>query len=213
MEVDKRYRLVVFDLDGTIADTCEDLANAFAAAMEESGYPKPSLEQVTAAVGGGAKKALQQLTGLEGEAAEPLLNRFLTKYDKICTEHTAAYPGVPELLMRLAAQGAVLAVVTMKARIPTHKILSALELNAFFDEVIAFEDAERRKPDPATLLALMEKYGVKPEDTLMVGDTATDVQYATAAGADACAMLMGYGDTKALLAAKPNYAFSSFYEF
>ena len=92
-------------------------------------------------------KALERLTGLKGAAAEPLIVRFLEIYDDICTEHTVLYPGVRELLARLAAQGAVLALVTMKARIPTHRILSALNFEVF-DEVIAFEDVDRRKPDP-----------------------------------------------------------------
>jgi phosphoglycolate phosphatase len=212
MGIDRRYRLYVFDLDGTVADTREDLGRAFTSAMEEAGYPAPNMEQVTAAVGGGAMKALERLTGLKGEATEPMIARFLEIYSGICTEHTAPYPGVCELLARLAAQGAVLALVTMKAKVPTHKILSALGLDVF-DEVIAFEDVERRKPDPDSLLKLMDKYGVSPKDTLMVGDAATDMQYAAAAGADACAMLRGYGSPEALLAEKPKYALNSFLEF
>jgi phosphoglycolate phosphatase len=212
MGIDRRYRLYVFDLDGTVADTREDLGRAFTSAMEEAGYPAPNMEQVTAAVGGGARKALERLTGLKDGAAEPLIARFLEIYVEICTEHTTPYPGVRELLARLAAQGAVLALVTMKAKVPTHKILSALGLDVF-DEVIAFEDVERRKPDPDSLLKLMDKYGVSPSDTLMVGDAATDMQYAAAAGADACAMLRGYGNPDALLAEKPKYALNSFLEF
>lgn len=213
MGIDKKYRLYVFDLDGTLADTKDDIALAFSAAMEEAGYPRPELAQVTAAVGGGAKKALQQLTGLEGAAAEPLLNRFFTVYEQICTDHVSAYPLSRELLARLSAQGAVIALVTMKVKAPTRKILLSLELEPYFDEVIAFEDAERRKPDPHTLWMLMEKYGVSAEETLMVGDSATDVQYATAAGVDACAMLGGYGNQEMMLAENPKYVLSGFSEF
>ena len=167
---------------------------------------------MTAAVGGGAGKAIITLTGLEGEAAKPLLARFLAIYGEVCAEHVAAYPGAEELLARLAGQGAVLALVTMKAKEPTHKILATLELHVF-DEVIAFEDVERRKPDPESLLKLMEKYGVLPKDTLMVGDAVTDIQYGAAAGADTCAMLKGYVDADALLAEKPTYAIESLTEF
>lgn len=212
MSIDRRYRLYVFDLDGTVADTREDISHAFAAVLEETGYPVPSLAQVTAAVGGGAKKALERLSGLQGDALEPLVASFLGKYCEACTEHTTVYAHVPELLTRLAAQGAVLALVTMKAKEPTLKILLALGLNVF-DEVIAYEDAQRRKPDPETLLMIMDKYGVSSEDTLMVGDSATDMEYAASAGADACAMLQGYGDTEALLAANPKYVLNSFAEF
>jgi phosphoglycolate phosphatase len=112
----------------------------------------------------------------------------------------------------LAAQGAVLALVTMKAKAPTHKILGVLGLNVF-DEVIAYEDVERRKPDPESLIALMDKYGVLPEDTLMVGDTVTDMRYAAAAGVDTCAMLQGYGVAEEVLAEHPRYALQGFKEF
>lgn len=212
MGIDKSYRLYVFDLDGTVADTRVDLARAFAAAMEEAGFPAPSMEQVKAAVGGGAKKALERLTGIKDEALEPLLERYLQIYEGICTEYSVPYPGTRELLGRLVAQGAVLAMVTMKPKVPTDKIIAALGLD-FFNEVITFEDVEKRKPDPESLLMLMDKYSIQPEDTLMVGDAATDIQYAAAAGADACAMLNGYGKAESLLAEKPKYAIESFMEF
>ena len=212
MGIDKRYRLYVFDLDGTVVDTREDIALAFAQTLAEAGYARPDLSQVTAAIGGGAKKALQRLTGLEGEEAEPLLAKFLVQYGEVCADHAVPYEGARELLERLTAQGAVLALVTMKVKEPTHKILRTLGLEVF-DEVIAYEDAQHRKPDPETLFKLMEKYGAKPEDTLMVGDTVTDMRYATAAGADACAMLQGYGATEDLLAEHPRYTLSSFKEF
>jgi len=212
MGIGRSYRLYVFDLDGTLAETRADLGRAFAAAMEEAGYPAPSMEQVTAAVGGGVIKALNRLTGLDEQTAQPMIARFMGIYIDICADHTELYPGARELLTRLAAQGAVLALVTMKPKIPTHKILSALNLTVF-DEVIAFEDVEKRKPDPDSLMKLMDKYGIRPEDTLMVGDAATDMQYAAAVGADACAMLKGYGQPEALLEEKPKYAIESFLEF
>lgn len=212
MGIGKQYRLYVFDLDGTIVDTREDIALAFAETLEQVGYPRPGLGQVTAAIGGGAKKALQRLTGLQDEECEPILAKFLVRYGEICADHAVPYEGVPELLSRLAAQGAVLALVTMKVKEPTHKILNALGLN-IFDEVIAYEDTQRRKPDPETLFALMEKYGAKPEDTLMVGDAVTDIRYAAAAGADSCAMLQGYGNAEDLLAERPTYTLQSFKEF
>ncbi len=212
MGIDKQYRLYVFDLDGTIVDTREDIALAFAQTLEQAGYPRPELSQVTSAIGGGAKKALQRLTGLQDEESEPLLAKFLVKYGEVCAEHAVPYEGARELLECLAAQGAVLALVTMKVKGPTHKILNALGLT-MFDEVIAYEDAQRRKPDPETLLMLMEKYGVRPEDALMVGDAATDIRYAAAAGVDACAMLNGYGAAADLLAENPKYTLNSFKEF
>jgi phosphoglycolate phosphatase len=82
-----------------------------------------------------------------------------------------------------------------------------------FDEVITFDDVERRKPDPDSLNKIMQKYDIQSNDALMIGDTVTDMRYAKAAGIDACAMLYGYGVTNEVLAENPQYALSSFLEF
>ena len=82
-----------------------------------------------------------------------------------------------------------------------------------FEEVITFDDVEKRKPDPDSLQKMMKKYGVGQKDTLMIGDTVTDMRYAKAAGVDACAMLYGYGSVDEVLAEAPQYALGSFLEF
>jgi phosphoglycolate phosphatase len=208
----KEYELYVFDLDGTIADTRADLKTALAEAVKAAGFPEPAEENVIAAVGRGALKAIEKLTGMDEEQAEKYLGIFRETYEKVCCDNVTLFPGVKEFLYGLKEHGKKTALVTMKYRVPTIKILSRLGID-IFDEVTAFEDTEKRKPDPESFLKLFNKYGIGPDRALMVGDSITDIRYAKAAGADVCIMLYGYGDKKEMLAAKPQYLLNGFQEF
>lgn len=212
MIINKTYRLYVFDLDGTLADTKEDIGRAIKRVLEEAGFKPPSDQEVVSAIGGGARNALNKLTGIEGEALEPYAAAFMDDYYEMCCDNVKLYAGACELLHRLKRQGAVLALVTMKFRSATDRIINALGID-IFDEVIAFENAPKRKPDPETLLMMMQKFDVPSEKTLMVGDSMTDALYANAAGVDICIMEHGYGNMAELAAIKPAYMLKSFLEF
>ena len=207
MGIGKAYRLVVFDLDGTLVDTRVDIARALQQTLTEAGYPRPDMERVIASIGGGAKKAVQTLTGLSGDALDEQVAVFLKIYERLCSDNSAVYDGGEALLRRLKDKGAKLALVTMKAKIPTHRILQKHGLT-MFDEVVTYDDVEKRKPDPDCLHRMLDKYKIAPRDALMIGDAATDVQFAHAAGADACAAQYGYGDAAALMMERPEYAIS-----
>ena len=212
MSIDKRYKLYVFDLDGTLVDTRVDIARALKKTMKASGFGEPDLEQVVAAIGGGAKNAVCMLTGLVGDDIRPVLDVFKKTYDEMCSDNTCVYEGGETLLNTLKSEGAHLALVTMKLRYATHKILRTHGLD-MFDDVIAFDDVEKRKPDPESFLKLLSKYKIAPKDALMIGDTVTDMRYAKAAGVDACAMTYGYGITEDVLDENPKYKLDSLLEF
>ncbi len=212
MSLEKIYKLYVFDLDGTLVDTKLDIALAMQKVLGEAGFEKPSLDQVEKAIGGGAKNAVSKLTGLEGEALLPLLEAFVKAYEEMCCDNTVVYASGEELLKKLKAQGAKLAVVTMKHRVPTQKILKHHGVTALLDVVLSFDDVEKRKPDPDSLLKLLERFDMTPQDALVIGDTVTDMQYAHNAGVDACAVDYGYGELDDLKAMKPRYIIGSFLE-
>ncbi len=205
------YKLYIFDLDGTLVDTRPDIARALQKMLEEAGLPVPNLDEVSRAIGGGAKNAVSMLTGLSGDAVLPHLALFNEEYEHMCCDNTCVYEGGEELLRRLKDGGAKLALVTMKFKTPTLKILDAHGLD-MFDAVLTFDDLSKRKPDPESLFALCERFGVAAADVLMVGDTVTDIRYAQGAGADCCAVEYGYGETSDLLALEPTYAVKSLLE-
>lgn len=212
MGIDKKYKLYVFDLDGTLVDTRVDIARALKYALDASGFEAPDIDQVVTAIGGGARNAVSMLTGLDGGALAPILDTFMKTYEDMCSDSTAVYEGGEALLRRLGQEGARLALVTMKSKNPTHKILETHKLD-MFDDVVTFDDKEKRKPEPDILLELLKKYHIGPGDALMIGDTVTDMKFAQAAGVDACAVTFGYGVTEEVLAQEPKYSINSFLDF
>jgi HAD superfamily hydrolase (TIGR01509 family) len=136
----------------------------------------------------------------------------MDKYDEMCADNTSLYDGGEELIRRLKDEGKLLALITMKARVPTVKILRKHGIEVLFDDVIAFNDVEKRKPDPDSFFKLLDKHGLKPEDAVMIGDTTTDMKYAKNAGVDAVAAAFGYGVTQELLDLSPEYAIGSLKE-
>lgn len=212
MSIDKKYKLYVFDLDGTLADTKTDIGRALQVVLKKAGFDKLSEEEVVSAIGGGAKKAIQKLTALEGGILDDYAAEFMQIYDGMCCDNVTLYEGAGELLRRLKQQGAVLALVTMKFKSAVEKILKKLDID-IFDEVIAFEDAEKRKPHPDSLFMMLEKYDAAASETLMVGDSMTDLKYANAAGVDACIMKYGYANMLEISAEKPAYLINSFLDF
>jgi phosphoglycolate phosphatase len=188
-------RLVVFDLDGTLVDSRKDLADAVNALLAELG--RPSLPEATVGdmVGEGARVLIDRAlaaSGVEPALAPAALQRFLALYDARLLDHTGPYDGIPELLRAL--HGRVrLAVLTNKPAAAAVRILQGLKLAPFFDEVIGGDSPLPRKPDPAALLHLMDRFGAAPNETTLVGDSRIDLETARSAGVRACLVRYGFG--------------------
>ena len=167
--------LIVFDLDGTLVETRDDLACSVNHALGESGLPRHPVEVVVQFVGDGARKLVERSVGpgRKGVIYDEVLDAFLSHYIEHCTDRCALYPGVAEALESLAPLP--LCVLTNKPLGPTERILQALGLAPHFQSVIGGDSDFGRKPDPAGLLHLIEAAGVAPESSLLVGDTRVDV--------------------------------------
>jgi phosphoglycolate phosphatase len=187
--------LIVFDLDGTLVDSARDLADASNALVAEYGGAPLGLAQVTAMVGEGAavlvRRALQA-AGLDPDTPGALA-RFLELYDERLTTHTRPYAGIPEALVALRRSSRTLAVLTNKPQRPTTEILSRLGLTPAFAWVTGGDTAAGRKPDPAGLLAIVDRAGATPESTVLVGDSPVDLATARHAGTRICLVRYGFG--------------------
>ncbi len=172
---------VIFDLDGTVADTLEDLRASVNYAVGLMGIAPYSRETVQSFIGSGAanlvKRALGEKAGEEN--IEKTLAEFRAHYAAHLLDRTAPYPGVPEMLAELKERGFKLAITSNKPDIATVAIANAL-YPGVFDCVLGEKAGIARKPDPAIVKAAMENMGVKT--AVYVGDSDVDVKTAENAG-------------------------------
>jgi phosphoglycolate phosphatase len=177
-------RLVVFDLDGTLVDSSQDLATAMNATLREIAPGKPPLptEVVRSLIGNGARHLVEQSllrAGVSASVADAL-PIFLERYGGCLLDTTRLYAGVHEGL--LALHGRTLAVLSNKPGDMCRAILAGLGVAGLFERIAGGGDLPGRKPDPAVLRALLAELGRTPGETVMVGDSAVDVRTARAAG-------------------------------
>jgi phosphoglycolate phosphatase len=187
------FKLLVFDLDGTLVDSRQDLAQATNRLILEFGGQPLDQDAVVHMVGEGAEKLIARaFTAAHLPPAPRALGRFLDLYGERLLVHTHAYPGVPEALEALS-HVASLAVLTNKPRGMSEAILQGLGLAPFFAQVLGGDGPHARKPDPAGLRQLMEDFDVAVGDTLLMGDSAIDLRTARAAGVAIALARYGFG--------------------
>ena len=197
------YKLVVFDLDGTVADTLADLAAATNAALTRHGLPTYPTENYRYFVGNGVDNLIRNVLAdaYTPALAEEVKADFASYYADHNMDFTAAYPGVGELLARLSADGVMTAVISNKPNAFVPVILRALYPDHRFSYLSGQREGVPRKPAPDALLQLLERLGVQPDDTLYVGDSDVDVAFAHAAGVRVCGVSWGFRGADELSAA------------
>ncbi len=189
------FHLIVFDLDGTLVDSRQDIADAANATLVAFGAAPLSEESIGRMVGNGAPTLVARAFAAAGVPQPPdALDRFLSIYDGRLLNHTRPYARIPEVLAQLAT-GAPLAVLTNKPRAATLRILDGLDLSRFFelDRIVAGDGPFPRKPDPAGLTHLMASTGASADQTVLVGDSAVDWSTAAAAATRVCLARYGFG--------------------
>ena len=199
-------RLLVFDLDGTLADTQDDLADAVNATRAWAGLPPIALADIRLAIGDGARALIQRTVPFQGPVEEPL-RHFIGYYGTHFDLRTRLYPGALNVLE--ASRGRIRTVLTNKPERISRKILKALGVADHFESVIGGDSLPTRKPDPAGLKELMSRHKVAASAILLIGDSTVDVATAQAAGVACAAILGGYADPKALEASRPDFLLES----
>ena len=189
------YTSVLFDLDGTLLDTLDDLTAAMNRTLTRHGLPERTRQQMRAALGNGARRlmGLSVPAGTDGALFETLLAEYNADYAAHCRIETAPYPGVDALLRQLHAQGRKLAIVSNKP----DEAVRALRAEFFADTVpiaVGEKQGIRRKPAPDTLLTAMAQLGAERTSTVYVGDSEVDIATARAAGLPCISVLWGFRD-------------------
>jgi phosphoglycolate phosphatase len=180
-------RLAVFDLDGTLVDSLDDLHASVNHALRVVGLPLRTRDEVRGFVGEGARVLLAKAVSPRDELLEQALAAWRAHYEAHCLDRTRAYPGIESLL---AGAGRILAVHTNKPGAMSRKILAGLGLLPRFAAVVGGDDAQP-KPDPTGLLEIMVQVGASPGETVVIGDSRHDVATARAAGVAIVAVTWG----------------------
>jgi phosphoglycolate phosphatase len=188
------FRLIVFDLDGTLVDSRRDIAEAANTLLEECGAAPLPEERIGRMVGDGAAVLVARAFEAVGMAAPAdALERFIAIYGRRLLRHTRPYPGIPEVLSHLSQQ-AQLAVLTNKPLAAAQEILEGLELARYFGaSVVGGDGPFPRKPDPSGLQHLAAAAGATAEATMLVGDSVIDWRTARAASTAICIARYGFG--------------------
>lgn len=200
------YKAVIFDLDGTLLNTLDDLAASVNFALRDCGYPERTIEEVRAFIGNGVIKLMQRATpdGIGQAEFDRCFESFRTHYLKHMFDTTKPYDGILPLLDTLKAAGIKTAVVSNKL----HSGVVGLCKDFFGDRLTcAFGvlDESERKPAPANVFKAIKEMQVEAADCVYVGDSEVDVQTANNAGLDCIAVTWGYRDPDVLKMNSPKY--------
>ena len=199
-----RYKAILFDLDGTLLDTLEDLATAANRALGTLGLPAHPTDAYRVFVGDGLRTLAERiLPGEQRSAAQvdALVVAFEREYSRTWNERTAPYAGVPEMLDRLTGDGYRMSVLSNKPDAFTRLCVEQLLPHWTFAPLYGQRPGVPKKPDPAAALAIAAELGLDPAEVLYLGDTATDMHTARAAGMAAVGVLWGFRTADELRAA------------
>ena len=196
-----KYQLAIFDLDGTLLNTLDDLADAANHVLADAGFPVRTTDEVRRFVGNGYRKLIERAVpaGTGEEKINEGLSAFQSYYVNHCAVRTAPYPGVREMLETLTRNGIKVAIVSNKGD------AAVKELNElYFGGLVPFAQGEcegvRRKPAPDTVNRVLEKYATDRKDAVYVGDSDVDVETGKNAGMDCISVLWGFRDEEFLKA-------------
>lgn len=188
-------KLIIFDLDGTLVDSLDDLTASVNHMLVACGRSSVSRESVRGMVGQGATNLVSRaMPGADAGLLQRGLEIFLAHNEQHLADRTVPFEGVIPTLTTLARAGHVMVVVTNKNESLSRSLLTMLNLDHFFHDVYGADSLPARKPSPEPLLHVMSAHDFPAELTLMVGDSSNDIDAGTGAGVITVGCTWGYGD-------------------
>lgn len=186
-----KFKLIIFDLDGTLIDSLKDIANAANYALKPIGLDGQSNEIIRSLVGGGISGLLSSLIGEDRcFFLDEAIERFMDYYRERIVDYTQPYDGVEAVLKDLSS--CHMGVISNKREELVRKILSELDLDHYFGQIYGSDSASDKKPSPAPILKMMEYFGALPGETMIVGDGEADIGAGKAAGITCVSVTYGY---------------------
>ncbi|HMO50069.1 MAG TPA: HAD family hydrolase [Kiritimatiellia bacterium] len=196
-----KYTAAIFDLDGTLIDSIRDIAESMNRTLEAMGFPAHPVDAFRYFIGDGVTLLVQRALPPEVRESPEVLEQFLAAYRRDYLAHwrvhTRPYSGIPDLLARLVQEGVALGVLSNKPDRATQLCVEHFFPDIPFISVSGQKEDVPRKPDPTAALAMAESMNTAPARCVFIGDTATDMQTATAAGMFPAGVTWGFrGETE-----------------
>ena len=194
-----KYTTVIFDLDGTILNTLDDLADSMNHTLASLGYPVHTKEDICSFVGNGIRKLVERSlpAGCDEEETDKVHKAFAEYYAGHSAVKTCPYPGVISMLKKLRDMGCKTAVVSNKGHFATVPLCEKY-FPKLLDIAIGEREGIRRKPHPDSVLEVMKQLGSTPETTVYIGDSDVDIQTAQNSGIDCISVDWGFRSTEFL---------------
>lgn len=194
------YKLVIFDMDGTILDTLLDLTNAVNYALDKAHLPLRSIDEVRNFVGNGIVNLMKRAIGkeLSKDEFDIIFKDFCDFYEVHCDDNTKPYDGIIDLLKKLRANNIKTAVVSNKAHFGVKKLVD-IHFNGLFDEYQGATDKIKIKPNPDSVNAIIDKFKINKENVVYVGDSEVDIMTAKNAGINCISVTWGFKSEEFLI--------------
>lgn len=200
------YKLIIFDLDGTLIDSLADITDSFNDALIRCGRQTLTLEQVRRMIGKGVLNFLKQALGEDTPQTmfDDIHTYFLEHYMHNLSSKTYCYPGITDLLGSINS-GRKMAVLSNKNTEFILPVLRTLGIDGYFSVYLGGNNPYGKKPSPAAVRIIMDQFQVTPDKTILIGDMPVDIETARNAGISSCAVCWGYGDRDELARHNPDY--------
>lgn len=196
------FRLCIFDLDGTLTDTLDSLTYSVNLTLEEMGYPALERSKCRAFVGNGSRVLIEKALKASGDTTLSRIEEGMEVYDRVfdanCTYHVTPYDGIVESLQALKEKGMKLTVLSNKPHRQAVHVVEEVFGKEMFDWVQGQQEGIPRKPDPYAAIQIAEKFGVKPEECVYIGDSEVDVATGTAARMKTLGVTWGFRSVEQL---------------
>lgn len=197
------FKGVIFDLDGTLVNSLEDISNAINVVLKQHGFPTHSVAVCQSFIGHGLRELVVKSLPKEYQNEEWVnrcLDEMMIEYRDNCTVHTKMFDGISDLLDSLTARGIKMAVFSNKADELTKKVVNAVMPKWNFEVVAGLKVEALKKPNPTVALEISEKTAIAVEDFIFVGDTDVDIFTAKSAGMLPVGVVWGYRSKEELTA-------------
>lgn len=199
-------KAIIFDFDGTLADTTAGILHCFKKTVKKMGLPIPSDEAIKATIGLPLKKNFTTaINGLDELTADRCVDEYRRIFDMDALKMITLYDEVRDTLKRLYKRGTLMAVATSRSHQSLDVLTKNLEIEGFFKGCWCADDVANHKPAPDMALAILKRFGLDAADTLVVGDTTYDLMMGQAAGCRVCGVTWGNQSRELLSSVSPDY--------